>query len=187
MGKPAKIEKEFEECLKGAGEGKRIKVIGPENEQQEISRLASEAAWKIQSSIINYRSMLYDSAIINLQFASSMLVDIALIRLQGIKPENHHCRIVCINKFLGDTNAGRKYSQIMEMKTDAAYVKGSEQDRLTAEAKGNHIVRFVEELGKKLKSKWNLKIDFETPEFGLTVEGRAVGPPVDLLSKLRGT
>lgn len=116
-----------------------------------------------------------------------MLVDVALIKLQGIKPENHHCRIVCISKFFDGTKIGNRYHKIMEMKTSAAYVKGSEQDKLAVDAKRNLVVALVGELGDKLKSKWSLDIDFENLLFALVIGGNAIKPPIDLLSKLRQT
>lgn len=179
------IDSEFEECLKGADTGKKMKVIEPENERHETGKLASEASWKMQGAIINYKDMLYDGAIISLQFASSMLIDIALIKLQGIKPENHHCRIVCISKFFEGAGIGNKYHKIMEMKTSAAYVRGSEQDKLAVEAKRELVVALVGELGKKLEAEWSLDMDFENLLFALVIEGNAVKPPIDLLSRLR--
>ncbi len=179
------IDLEFEECLKGADTGKRMKLVEPENEGHETGKLASEASWKIQGAVINYKDMLYDSAIISLQFATSMLVDVALIKLQGIKPENHHCRIVCISKFFEGTKIGNRYHKIMEMKTSAAYVKGSEQDKLAVEAKRDVVVALVGELGNKLGAEWSLDMDFENLQFALVIGGNMIKPPIDLLSRLR--
>jgi len=173
------IEREFEDCLKGAEIGRRLSRINPAVEDAETRKICSEVAWKIQGTVIQCRHRLYDSAIISLQLASSMLVDVALIKLQGIKAENHHCRMVCIRKFLPEVE--KSYNRIMEMKTDAAYVKGSEQDRQVVENKTGHVKRLVEKLGQYSGERWSIDLDFDAPGFRLVMGGAEVKAPTELL------